>query len=79
MSRNEDISRDVYRSGIDLEQVSSLEIGLDICGPQGRNETECGGEGDDGGPKGGEESWDWWDGIEGRPEDEPQGDWDQDS
>ena len=58
---------DVHWSGIDLEQVPSLEIGLNKSGPQCGNQVQGGDEGEDGKAEGSVESWDRRDWIEERP------------
>jgi len=73
------LARDVHRSRIDLEQIPPLEICLNEPGPQRGNQVQGGDECEDGKAEGSVEGGDWRDWIEERPEDEPEGDWDQDS
>jgi len=57
---------DVHRSGTYLEQIPSLEIGLNEPGSQRRNQVQGGDEGEDGKAEGGGESWDGRDRIRSR-------------
>ena len=61
---------------MDLEQIPSLEIGLNESGSQCGNQIDSGDEGEDGEAEGSVEGWDRWHRIEERPEDEPERDWD---
>ena len=77
-TKNECSAKDAHRSRVGLEQVSSLEVGLHEPGAERGDEIESGDEGEDGEPEGSVESWDGWDWVQERPEDEPERGWDQD-
>lgn len=78
MAKSGYLTRDIHRGRIYLEQISALEVCLNECGAQRRNQVQGRDEGENGEPEGGVEGWDRWHWIEEGSEDEPERGWDQD-